>query len=168
MAAWWGVAGSRTPSLWVGGVELTDHFGKQLGVLYWSVGAPPSQQLLSGHLPWGPVGSRGHESSGLAPPSRVLVPSPWPPAGNVPALGPAKAGAEQAELPQRGRCQPPGGPGLRGPWGGRVSRSQGSPDGVFLLAPQVQQDVCLPGACGSGAGLSPRGLQAEEQCLKHA
>ena len=114
---------------------------------------------------WGHVGMRAQGwrhpagSWSPAPGHQQATPLPWDP-----------------QRPEQSRQSCPGGADVShqaalvfgGLGGGRVSPSQGSPKGVFLLAPQVQQDVSLPSACWSGAGLGLRSLQAEGQRLNRA
>lgn len=109
---------------------------------------------------WAPaLGTHGGHV-GMRAQGRPLPAESWPPASGhqqAAPLGPAKAGAEQAGPPGRGRHQPPGGPGLRGPWGGRVSRSQGSPEGVFLLAPPSPAGHLSPRRLWVGSWAGPEG-----------
>lgn len=109
---------------------------------------------------WAPaLGTHGGHV-GMRAQGRPLPAESWPPASGhqqAAPLGPAKAGAEQAGPPGRGRHQPPGGPGLRGPWGGRVSRSQGSPEGVFLLAPPSPAGRLSPRRLWVGSWAGPEG-----------
>ena len=103
VAAWWGAGGGRTPSLRVGGVEQTDRFGKQLGVRYWSVGAPRPSSFSLGTFPgdlWGHVGMRAQGwphpagSWSPAPCHQQAMPLPWDPQRPEPSRQSCPGGAD--------------------------------------------------------------------------
>ena len=90
----------------------------------------------------------GHENSGPAPPSKVLAPWPLASSRQHPYSGTRKGRSREAESSTRRQAALV----FRGLWGAE-SPSPKAPLREYSYCPQDQRDICLPGACGPGAGL---------------